>query len=521
MRSIPAALTWEFLRRGRWLLANAFCGVLAFQLMLFGTLLRDGALDPDDPGLLLMQVLLTQIGLLGIGAGIMTAQGVPARIFTLPISTSGIAIGHLLPAAVVSAGLWAACVTVLNALLPLDWPILGPALFAAVGVPTVLAISWYTDKTIWMLFGLGGAAGALGLWFKSRFGPVFSPPDHVWRVVTPGEVLFLAVTAVGVYFIGVAGIARQRRHEPLPGLGIKEWLDRVFDRAPAENLPFKSAEQAQFWAEWRMKGLLLPGILLFLATGHLTVWFLFSREPRALREGVIGGGAMLPIMAGLIGLVIGNFGPTDANSAMGPFLGTRPLTSPALARLVLKVQWWSIVSATIIWQAAYLATSPFAAPGSQTEATTTAWLAIGMLILPWASASLGTLVSLTGRTGRIGIAFSIAMIAFLATTIGVRILAPPETARALWIALLVTLSVAAMLGTAWSFQVAWRRGTISAQTIRISFAALIAMLVFIAGHYFWNRSNSPLIYISAVGLAFWSIAPLAMAPLAVAWNRNR
>ena len=65
MRSLPAALTWEVLHRGRWALLASFAGVLLFPLLIFGALKRDGALDPSEPGLIMVQVILTQVGVLG------------------------------------------------------------------------------------------------------------------------------------------------------------------------------------------------------------------------------------------------------------------------------------------------------------------------------------------------------------------------------------------------------------------------------------------------------------------------
>ncbi|OAI54202.1 hypothetical protein AYO47_03285 [Planctomyces sp. SCGC AG-212-M04] len=97
MHSIPAALTWEALRRGRWPIAGAFIGSLAFPLLIFIALEHDGALDPTSPSILMMQVIITQVALLGLGAGAFAAVGMPSRMFTLPVSTPGIVLSHLVP----------------------------------------------------------------------------------------------------------------------------------------------------------------------------------------------------------------------------------------------------------------------------------------------------------------------------------------------------------------------------------------------------------------------------------------
>src|SRR5690242_2812332 len=117
MHSIPAALTWEILHRGRWPLIGAVSGSLAFPLLIFFSLERDGALDPASPGILLMQVIITQVAILGLGAGVFAAVGLPSRMFTLPVSTPGIVLSHVVPAGLLTAALWTACVGVLNQVL--------------------------------------------------------------------------------------------------------------------------------------------------------------------------------------------------------------------------------------------------------------------------------------------------------------------------------------------------------------------------------------------------------------------
>jgi hypothetical protein len=48
MRSIPLAITWEMLKRGRWGLLLGALGANALPVFLFAALAHDGATDPAD-----------------------------------------------------------------------------------------------------------------------------------------------------------------------------------------------------------------------------------------------------------------------------------------------------------------------------------------------------------------------------------------------------------------------------------------------------------------------------------------
>lgn len=517
MHSIPAALTWELLRRGRWSIAGAAAGALAFPLMIFAALQRDGALDPSAPGTILMQVVITQVGLLGLGAGIFSAIGLPSRMFTMPVSTPAIVLSHLIPAGILAAGLWAGCVGVLNSLLPLEWPVVGPTLFAAVAVPVVLATSWYADKSVWLPVYLTVAAVVPFLWLKSRYGGPLSDPDHQWQAVTPWETLFLAALGVAGYFIGVAGVARQRRHEPLSAPRFLKWLAQVLERTPAENLRFRSAEEAQLWLDWNLKGVVLPGMLFFTAAVAFLGWLLFSRNVPALAQGVLGGGLMLPLFTGLSGLILGNFGPTDSNSVMGPWIASRPLTSTALARVTLKNQFRAVAICTVAWQLALQAVVVIAGRNSLQSDFPPAGFAASNWLLPWATASAGMLVCLTGRSGWIGIGATVVAIATMMTGLIVRWLGGNDAAGMFFSGVLIVLSFVAIAGTVVAFIAAIRRGMISSRVVAGCGLALALLLPVVA----WQLREPQTLRLVAMAIVVWCVAPFAMAPLAVAWNRNR
>ena len=130
MRSIPAAMTWELLHRGRWSILLAIPGAIAIPAMIIMALRHDGLIDWREPSMLLMHVVLVQICALCCGASLFAWQGRTSRLYAYPIRSSEIVAWRLLPAMVIIALQMAACIAILNLLFDLHWPIFGPALIA-------------------------------------------------------------------------------------------------------------------------------------------------------------------------------------------------------------------------------------------------------------------------------------------------------------------------------------------------------------------------------------------------------
>ncbi|HET6884261.1 MAG TPA: hypothetical protein VFI31_29180, partial [Pirellulales bacterium] len=187
MRSVPQAMIWEMWRHGGWILLLGLLGANLLPAILFAALRMDGAVDPRDPSQMVMHVVLVQINMFVFAAAIFTAQGSPSRLYALPVTTASIVVWHLLPMMVLMALETAVSTVALNALFDLGWPVWGPAFFAAVTTAAVAAMFWLTDKSGWVFVGLLIVPAAMGLWFKSRYGEVFSPPTRLWYEVTFAE----------------------------------------------------------------------------------------------------------------------------------------------------------------------------------------------------------------------------------------------------------------------------------------------------------------------------------------------
>jgi hypothetical protein len=410
-------------------------------------------------------------------------------------------------------------------LFDLGWPVGGPALFAAVALAAARAAFWLTERSAWSVFAFTVVAVVMGLWLKSRFGPTFSEPDHAWSQLTAAEVFTLIGIAALAYWVGVVGVARNRRGEAPFSLGVWERLARWLDWTPKAAAPFRGAVDAQSWAEWRRKGWFMPsGVVACLATG-LVLWLFTSRDAGELVEGFFGGGYVLCMLGFIGGVIAGNLGPNDANYEIGNFLATRPMTSAVMARIILRTAAGSLLLAWAIWAAAFLAAAGILAAVGPAHALHFPqelgwWYFPAILAAAWTVVGLWLMLGLVGHSKTMAWTFVAGTSLVLLMIVVSKHAFTEDVRRLFWQVILSALSAAAVLGTAWAFVAARRRGMVDGLT------SLAAAAVWAAGCALGAmtlpRPESPVVaYLLGAGLLALAVAPLAAAPLALAWNRHR
>ena len=517
MQSIPLAMTWELLRRGRWWLIGAMLCASALPAIIFAALANERRVDPHFDGLIVIHFAMMQINMFIFGAAVFAAQGHPSRLYTYPVANSTIVAWHLLPAMAVIALETLISTAALNAAFDLGWPLWGPAIFLAVTVAAVTAVFWLTENSTWVAFAIGAVAAVLGCWFKSRFGPVFSEPVHFWTEVTAGE--FLTMLAIGVlaYTIAVVAVARNRRGAPLPVLGIVAWIERKFDPAAEMSVPFRSAAHAQFWFEWRRKGWFMPGAVALGVFGATCVWLVLSRRPQDLYLAIAGGGVLLSFFGFIGGIVIGNVGPTDSDPKMAQFLATRPMTTGDMARMILKAAAWSLLVAWGVWAATFLVVLEIHSATVNRRESVPWWFVLVMLPAPWIVVAIGAAIRLTGRVRPL-LALFLSVIALPMAIVAYVWVADP---RLIAQRVDAAIGIAFVLATMWAFNAARRHSLISSQTLLVALVGWIALGAFAALPWVAS-SRTPLGgYVFILGLLALAVAPLAAFPLALAWNRTR
>ncbi len=526
MQTIPRALIWELLVHGRGTLMLGLLGANILPVLLFTALAQQGPLDPTDSSYVTLCVMLTQVHLFVFGVTVVSAQGQVSRLYATPIPNSTMVLWHVLPAMLLVAVESVLSTIVFNAVFHLNWPIWGPALFVAAAVPAMQATLWQTDKSAWLPLTLGIVASFLGICFKSRFGPTFSLAQHYWRQVTPGEVAAMAVVPIVSYYAAVIGVARSRRGDTLPSLGIIAWICRICDLSGRGDQPFRSPAEAQAWFEWQPKGWALPvTVMLGLIVG-VGLWTTFNRNPQELLQGFLVGGGMISLVALVGGLIMGNTGSNDTSYEISQFLASRPMTTPALSRIILEMTARSVLLAWSIWAVGFLAFYLIAlASGVTLQPKFPAqmlWLYFPATLLgPWIVCTAGTSMGLTGRRWFFIEIICCGLFLYISSSLAAQYLLSREERILLGRACAEVIGVLLILGTAWAMIVARQRAMISGATIYAAsglWVAATALMVFFRFGVLRNEQHPILIMIGLLALV---VAPVATAPLALAWNRNR
>ena len=526
MRSIPLAMTWEMLRRGRWSLIAIFLSAHLILSIVFGALGRAGV-DFEDPSMQRVgtSFLLTNMFIFSIGA--LASQGPLSRLYTYPISSSTIVSGHLF-LSMASVGLQVLLsIFLTNTFFEMNWPIWGPVLFAATSVIAIQVTTWFTEKSAWAPLAVTVVAGLLGTWYHFRCGAGSRHSDALWTSVTPMDLGgFLAVTVVS-FVVGNIAVTRNRCGEQLKSLGIYARICRVLDFAPNEKaLPFRSPAEAQLWYEWRLKGWGMPATVVLGLFFLMAIWLIFVRDPKLIGTGFLILGGYLSVPSLVCAFIIGNTGKSDTAFEMGHFLGSRPMQSAEMARTILKMTAQSLLLAFSIWAGAFLITGAILlacglAPGDIVPKEIPWWFFFAAPVGCWTVITVLASIGLTGRPVLFA-KICCAILALYLASVFFSVFVLTEKGRdqfftgVAFIISVVLLSVTALL-----FITALRRQLIrlpSAVACAFVWIVLSTLCVLIGMHY---PGGELVNYFTLVALVAMVVAPIAAAPLAVSWNRTR
>jgi hypothetical protein len=527
MRSIPLVMTWDMLRRGRWLLGGLILGANAFPVLLFSMLLHDGAINPGDKTSVMLHALVVEINLLMFGVAVFSALGATARLYTYPIRTASLVLVLMLQAMVAIAGELVLSTGLLNLAFGLRWPLWGPALFAAVLSAAVLAIVWLFEKSGWVILAMTLTVTVLGLWLKWHDGPVFGTPTRTWSVVTPGDLLTLGLTTLAAYAVAVVGVARNRCGQPPLSLGFVAWFKRTFaTTTPPVGRRFRTPAQAQLWFEWRKKGWAIPATVTMGLVVGLAVWLIASRKAEAIYEGLVAAGALISLVGLLTGFLLGQVGSRDPDLQIGQFLATRPVTSTEMARTILKCEATGLIIAWMIWATSFFAlgetlralevTFPLRLP-----APLGWWYFPATLVGPWAAMGLSTPLFLTGRKGLVGTIIIGSIVLIVGLMLFSRFVFSHEGQEQFFCGAVIVGGIVLMLGTVAAFVAAEKRSLIGAPTILVAASVWGLLCALVAVYGISHPEEGLLVYFVAAGVLALAVSPLATAPLALAWNRNR
>jgi hypothetical protein len=542
MRSPAAAIAWEFRRRHRWglIALAAYLAVLAMIKVLVPEPARTFNMDSGERFAVVVMGPLTttflyvltvfSFGLSGDVAGRQSMY--PARMFTLPVSTTALTLWPMLYGAATMALLWLA--TRFLAIWPtgFDIPTIWPALAA------VSLLAW-TQTLTWMPHGLPGLRMVLAVLWLSTMDSIVLLALHYHA----SEAVMVAIVAPQIPLAYVAArfaVARARRGD------VPDWSGALRTargaRVTQARKPFRSAASAQAWFEWRLGGTSLP------------VWVAIVLPFELLLLWTAGGSRMLVfeylLIVFLTPIILATFAAATVSKpgvnagdsyGLAPFLATRPLSGAQLVTAKLRA---TLASAALAWLFVIVAvplalawsgemplvlerSRRFAQAVGTPRAVVFLLLVLGAFIAStWKQLVQTLYIGLTGRAWLVkGSIF---------VTVTFLILVGPtaewvvETGRLRWVwnalPLIFTLLVCVkMSGAVWVATRLHRSRLVSDRALVVGAACWCGAVFALYGVLAWmlDTPHVPHYLLTLLAILAIPLVRLSVAPLALDWNRHR
>ncbi len=553
MRSPALAIAWEFGRRHRW----GFAALVAYLLLLGATdllildqaaLRADGAQDlpvhvgPQFAARVTVPVMTFTYYFLAVFSfgftGNLTGRQslYPARMFTLPVTTTGLAFWPMLYGTAAMAALWIAAVRFVVWPSGADLPLIWPPLFA------VAFLGW-TQVLMWLPYGLSGLRVVVAVAWLSAIGMVVVTAVEL-QISEPVMVAFLAPQIPLAYLGARFAVAKARRGD------VPDWrqplahLRRMALLPSRAHVPFASAARAQLWFEWRLFGRSLPAWVAILLPFELALLFVAGTGTPSLVAYTLGAVLLTPpfMAAFSVPRMRGSDPLVSDGYGMAPFVATRPLATAALIAAKLRMAMWSTLAAWLLvfaaipvaltlsgtWPVVELWARKLGGAVGTPRAIVVLFLGLtGLIASTWKQLVQSLYVGLSGREWliRTSACLTLLLLTFIEPIVA-WIRGSSDVRVALWNALpwiLAGLAGAKMLAAGWTATRLHASRLLTDRTLVVGAACWLGAVLAVYGLLVWFFST-PLV----PRYVFWLLAILAIplarvsaAPLALAGNRNR
>ena len=279
--------------------------------------------------------------------------GFPNRLFTYPVNTRLLVGVPMLSGVFTTVAIYLAWTTLVIRPLGRELPLTWPALVLAA------AMAWY-QATLWSLAAFRVARMfALCLIGTTLITIAIIPTAELGgRTWTSNATLLATMAALIVAAYGFALLAvKRQRHAGGHGAGLRFIMEKLLDCVPTRTVPFRSPMRAQFWIESHRGSLLLPAGTLLVMLFVMLIAALMRHVPADTTAITLTTIFCTPIvLAALSGAVAGMPLVTSADSAIAPFLSTRPiscgdmvLAKLAAAAVATTLAWAIVLMLTPIW----------------------------------------------------------------------------------------------------------------------------------------------------------------------------
>jgi hypothetical protein len=257
-------------------------------------------------------------------------------------------------------------------------------------------------------------------------------------------------------------------------------------------------------------------------------------------EANLAGGAIIPFVAGLVGLLVGiastgsanrNLSPTISDlfdqkpvEEFGHFLSTRPFTNSDFAKTYSWMTFRSLLFSWTIWLTMFVGCLFFAdimhrIPKVVFPGPIGAWYIPLVVLGSWITMANSAIIGLSGRPTVLTFLIVGGVFAFGAAEVLIKARCSEHTRQIVYHASVWILSASILLVTPLAFFKAVRSGLVKRK--HLCFFAItgagIAVSVFAMEH-----ERLPILaYLAISAFSALMILPFATIPLAIAWNRHR
>ena len=472
--------------------------------------------------------------------------GFPHRLLLKPVSTARLALVPMFFGGAVTFSvllLWLKLV-----LRPLDlFADLDPLWLGAV----TLSFFWWMQALAWSMPLLPGRVFIVLTVSVIHLAIGLMPmPDGPMHVAAIWRCLILAVMLLSALLAALTGLKLMRRGTwESPSRLSKLWSALKPARARTARKKFGSAFRAQFWLEWRRQGLLLPFMSAGIAFTFVPlIYFLMKKfgesdEANNLRTVAMMMLLIVPLaLSGILGTNVAKFDQLQAPGELPVYIAVRPMTNGgfiiaklAMALATSALTWLLEVAAACFW-IALLGKGPLLPNGPSVAQYGLLPFVVGcipvlllLILFTWKNLLGGIGAGLTGRkwVPAVFTCWRLAVfIGLVALIFKARIDADFKDALLHWLTwiLVAGLMLKITLSTA-AFTLGLRRNAITAGAVGWIVGGWVVCGFFVAGYagLVCVGLNKPelWLWIALCGFLFLPLADLAIAPLALAWNRHR
>jgi len=545
------AILWELWSRRKWNFAYHVAGLVVSMLVVQWI-----HHDPSEvtkavwvllPVMLFIATFLDLLTCFGyIEANMQTLRiGFPGRLLLKPVTTMRLALAPMFGGGI-------AVVTVLwlwNKLIlqPLSLESGVPPLWLG---SVILSFFWWIQALSWSMPQF--PARSLIMLFVAVAHLLIGLTPMLSGIPAAGRWSVLASMLLSAILFAVIGLRFVRR-----GAGegrswfANYWNHRKSARARTQSAPFGSAFRAQLWLEWRRQGTVLPSMsasvafaiipILFLIQKHLDVSH--SDTDSGIEIVIITLCALMPIvLSTVVGSTMGRFDQLQTVGEPPVYIAVRPMTNGgfviakmASALAASIVTWVAMVLIACFWLmllgtgnafSKFSSLSPHGFWGSLIGGLPLlAWL----ILFTWKSLVAGMSAALTGRAW-VAVIYAVWKVGCglgLGVVFAACKLSEKFTPMLLsWLPLILIILLAAKISfSIAAFACGLRRKAITPGAVLWIVSCWIAAGFFTAGyaHYICVAlQKADLWFMVAIGVFLvLPLADLAIAPLAMAWNRHR